>query len=307
MEYFPLLSSCTLESLPGLGAIAAARRCAPIRAISLPSAAHDGCFGFCERLPAGDRAAASCAATFLVPAELEEPMARRFPAAALIVADDPRSLFIDALEHLQRSGLVGLSSLLPSDPSISTGASIGTGAIVEPGVQIDEGAVIGAGAVIRRGTWIRAGAVVGENTVIGCVGINAHRGSDGKLRRFPHVAGVVVDEGASIGASCVVVRGILSSTRVGQGAIIGNLCNIGHGVETGSNVWISAGTLVGGHTTIGHAATIAMGCTIRDNVSIGETASVGMGSVVTKNVRAGASIFGNPAKTVATIAAGPRR
>ena len=101
--------------------------------------------------------------------------------------------------------------------------------------------------------------------------------------------------------------GILAPTRIGEDVIAGNICNVGHGASIEDGVWMSVGSLVGGHTVIRTKATIAMGVTIRDNLEIGESASLGMGSVVVKSVGAGHSVFGNPAKRMPRLNTGPQR
>ncbi|HTA64691.1 MAG TPA: hypothetical protein VK753_04225 [Xanthomonadaceae bacterium] len=306
MEYFPARRPCPLNSLPTLASIPQAAD-AVFHGVTLIDNPRAGCLTFCEKPPAGDAIDLAVDSTILVAHELAVPIARSYPRSTLLPVDDPRATFIDTLEYLQRSGLLGATSLLPENPSIASDARIGERAVVETGVQVDPGVSIGSGAIVRSGTWLRRGVTVGENCVIGTSGINAYVGRDGRRRGFPHLAGVMVGEGASVGAACVVVRGILSSTRIGTGSIVGNLCNIGHGVEIEENVWISVGTMVGGHTRIGAKATIGLSCAIRDNVRIGAAANVGMGSVVTKHVRAGASVFGNPARTYDSLQAGPAR
>ena len=266
-----------------------------------------GYLSFCEKVPSGEAADPDYNSTVLVSHGLADQLATSWPAARLLRVDDPRATFIDTLEYLQRNGLLGMSSLLPEAPTISPLAQIGAGAIVQPGTQVDAGVTIGCGAVIRAGTWLRRGAAIGENCVIGGIGINAYVGKDGRRRGFPHVASVIVGENVSLGAGCVVVRGILTSTQIGANSIIGNLCNIGHGVEIGDNVWISVGTMVGGHARIGAGATIAMSCAIRDNTEIGSRANVGMGSIVTKRVHAETSVFGNPARACPPLRTGPAR
>ena len=147
---------------------------------------------------------------------------------------------------------------------------------------------------------------MGENTVIGGVGINLHIGiSDGIRHRFPHIAGVIIDEGASIGANAVVVRGTLRSTLIGKDSIISNLCNIGHCVSIGKEVWISSSTTIGGYCLIGRNTNIGMNAVIKNGVSIGDKANVGMGAVVIKSVGDAESVFGNPARKVRFLKSGP--
>lgn len=305
MEYFEIQTPCLMDTLPTLASII--QLCGhSIHGIALLSKPLKGYLTFCDRIPAGD-ANLACTQTILVPQALQTELEKLFPSATLIAVPDPRAVFIDTIQYLQHANLLKLTSLMPGSPSVSPETKLGECVVVEPGVQIDADVTIGSGTVIRSGTWLQSGVTIGENSVIGTVGINAYVGLDGKRRGFPHLAGVIVGQGTSLGAACVVVRGILSSTRIGAGCIIGNMCNIGHGVEIDEDVWMSAGTLVGGHAKVGVRATIALGCTIRDNTSIGAGANVGMGSVVTKDVRAGYSVFGNPAKRFASISAGPAR
>lgn len=306
MEFFPARHPCLLHSLPSLATLpdAQGQQFLGVTFVDYP---RSGCLTFCERIPSGEAVDPSNNSTILVRHDLADRLAASWPAAKLLRVDDPRAVFIDTLEYLQRNDLLGASSLLPDTRTVSSDAQIGAGALVEPGAQVEAGVKIGCGAIVRAGTWLKRGATIGENCVIGGIGINAYVGQDGRRRGFPHLASAIVGEGVSLGAGSVVVRGLLSSTRIGDNSIIGNLCNIGHGVEIDDNVWISIGTMIGGHARIGAGATIAMGCTIRDNIRIGPHANLGMGSVVTKNVAASASVFGNPARAYPSLTVGPAR
>lgn len=306
MEFFPCRHPHPLNSLPTMASLAGAQD-AVIRGVTFIEYPRADYLTFCERPPPNEAIDRDFDSTVLVSHDLADRLTELWPSAKLLHVDDPRAVFIDTLEYLQGHDLLGSSSLLPEAPGVSPDARICSGAIVEAGVQIDAGATVGNGAIIHAGTWVQRGAIIGDNCVIGGIGINAYVGHDGRRRGFPHLAGVIVGEEASLGAGCVIVRGILSSTRIGRRGILGNLCNIGHGVEIGENVWISVGTLIGGHAGIEEGATIAMGCTIRDNVRIGTRANLGMGSVVTKHVPAGASVFGNPARRTSALNAGPTR
>lgn len=222
--------------------------------------------------------------------------------------DDARAVFIDLLQICrERSGVVPHARDYQATAAVHEAARIAPSAVLESGVCIAEGAEIGAGAVIRSGTRIAENTRIGENVCIGGDGITVYRARDGRLLRFPHVAGTTIGARTEIGSGTIIPSGILTPTEIGDDAVIGNLCNIGHGARIESSVWMSVGTLIGGHVLVEQGATIGMGVTIRDNRAVGENASVGMGSVVVQNVTAGRSVFGNPAKTMGPLKAGPTR
>lgn len=228
---------------------------------------------------------------------------------AKIVTSDPRAAFIALVEGWVRADAYDFSATLVQDQDFCDGkANIDDSASIEADVMIGEDAQIGPGVIIHRGciigprTKIRAGAVIGEE------GIATYKGVDGSLNSQPHIGTVAIGSDCEIGANVVICRAMLGRTLIGNDTIIGNLCNIGHGVQIDERVWMSVGCFVGGHATIGALATIGMGAVIRDNISIGARASLGMGSIVVKSVEGGQSVFGNPAKPVRSkLVTGPNR
>jgi UDP-3-O-[3-hydroxymyristoyl] glucosamine N-acyltransferase len=269
--------------------------------------AQKGDLCFCDKEPSTELIEVPAGVLILCSDVLINYIHRRYPDVICIPAPDPRSSFIDLGHKLLEQQLVEVSNVVPRPFGIHPSVVSGAQTVIHPEVRIDEGAVIGAQCVIHRGAWIQKGATIRDNATIGAVGINAYRGLDGRQRTFPHFASAIIGEDVEIGAGAVVVRGILNSTRIGKGSVIGNLCNIGHGVEIAEKAWMSVGCLIGGHTKVGVGATLGMGAVVRDNIEIGANAQIGMGSVVVKSVKANTSMFGNPARATGTIQAGPAR
>lgn len=262
---------------------------------------------FCDREPAADLRDIQEGSIILCAERLVEHVESRFPGAVCISLPDPRATFIDLGHRLLAEGRVKVSSVIPRPLGVHPTVEVGTHTVIDPETHIERGVKIGAQCVIHRGTWIKEGAVVRDNTVVGVEGINGYCGLDGIQRRFPHFAGTIVGNRVEIGAGVVIARGILNSTGIGTDSVIGNLSNIGHVVDVGDGVWMSVGCLIGGHTRIGAGAVLGMGVTIRDNLDIGHHAQIGMSSVVVRSVPPDTSVFGNPARTVPPIQAGPRR
>lgn len=244
----------------------------------------------------------------LTTGNLADHLKEKFPGIICINLPDPRAAFIDITKFLLENRAVDITDAIPRPFGIHSSTKIGQNSVIDPEARIDAGVTIGNHCVIQRGTWLQAGAIVRDHCTIGCPGINAYRGCDGLRRSFPHFAGVIIGEKVEVGAGTVIPCGILTSTLIGNRTIIGNLCNIGHGVVIGENAWLSVGCLIGGHAVIGNNATLAMGSIVRDNLTVGNGAQVGMGSVVTRGVEPDASVFGNPARNIPNmIKAGPQR
>lgn len=225
---------------------------------------------------------------------------------ATLVADDPRYVFIKFLEHVQKYDNYeplpgGISA------SVHSTAFVHEKAVLEKGVFIGENAWIGAGAVIKKGTVIGGSSIIRENTVIGCPGIALYKSKHGEVVRFPHLSGVTIGNNVEIGANVVIVQGTLKPTVIEDNVVIGNLCNIGHGVIIKSKVWMSVGTLVGGNCVVEDSSTLGLGVSVKDNLLIEEGSIIGMGAVLTKSTTKGSSYFGNPAKQLRSIKAGPTR
>ena len=259
---------------------------------------------FAEKPPKAELRDALCAAFVIT----NPSTASALDLKAGLIVEDPRALLIDLIEKLKTSpGFKPFSSVVQAGPQVHPHADIHPAATIEPEVFIGAHVQIGAGCVIKRGTCIENHVTIRENTVVGCDGIALYKARDGRVLRFPHLAGVVVEPGVEIGAGCVLPRGVLRSSRIGKETVIGNLSNLGHAVQIGSKVWMSVGCLIGGNTTIGDGCTLGLGVSVRDNVVIGDGSSIGMGSVVMKGLEPGSAVLGNPARLLPTVNSGPTR
>ena len=116
---------------------------------------------------------------------------------------------------------------------------------------------------------IGSDCVIGPNAVVGWVGLSYHdrrRRTSGSF--FPHLAGVRIGDGVDVGAQACICRGMLSHTTIGADAKIGSLVYVSHGVDVGARAWLSAGTAIAGHATIGAGALLGIGSVVVDNVEL---------------------------------------
>lgn len=262
---------------------------------------------FCDREPSIAINNVAEGSVILCTVDLLDHLCQRFPKTICYAQPDPRATFMDLSQYFQAKKMVEVDSVVPRPFGIHPTVVIGEQTVIHPETRIDESVKIGSQCVINRGSWIQAGTIIRDNTVIGGDGVNIYHGKDGKRRWFSHFGSVVIGENVEIGSGVVIMSGILSHTHVSRESVIGNLSNIGHSAQINENVWMSVGCLIGGLTKIGPGASLGLGVVVKDNIVIGDCVQVGMGSVVIKSIPPKTSVFGNPARKVGPIQAGPLR
>jgi len=281
-----------LDLVPGASAIAGDPQ-RIVCGVGALSPGHRDALAFCDARDAPERVAASAASVIAVPFPMQPG-----PAQTLVVVDDPRVWFIQAVEALLPE------SSRPAEPAVGTHATarVHADAVVSPAAAIGEGVSIGAGtrvgpgAVIYAGCTIGAGCSIGPGTVIGWVGLAYHQGKNGRRAFFPHLGSVRIGDWVDIGANSCICRGMLSDTIIGNSAKIGSLVYLSHGTTIGDNAWVSASAAVAGHSAVGDNAVLGIGAVVVDNVAIGPDVIVGGGAVVTRAAVAGEKLVGVPAR-----------
>jgi UDP-3-O-[3-hydroxymyristoyl] glucosamine N-acyltransferase len=183
------------------------------------------------------------------------------------------------------------SAVVAPTARIDKGAAIGANCVVGGNVTIGANTVIGAGTVIGDGTAIGAectlhanvtcyeriqigdGCVIHSGAVIGADGFGFASGPSG-WEKIAQLGAVSIGRCVEIGANTTIDRGALEDTRIADGVIIDNLCQIAHNVQIGEGtaiagcVGIAGSAVIGAHCMIGGGAGIVGHITIADGVQI---------------------------------------
>ena len=286
------------DRLPQAGLIGNPDR--PIHAIGALSAHESGVLAFCDAARAAGHLANTPAAVVIVPHALTAmPRAEQ----TFIAVDDVRAAFIDIVEallpHSRRP--VDPAPGIDADALIGEGAAISPLACVGPRVSVGAGTRVGPGAVLYEDSEIGRDCVIGPGAIIGWLGLAYHDRADGRRSFFPHLAGVRISDRVDVGAHACICRGMLSHTTIASDAKLGSLVYVSHGVDIAVRAWVSAGTAIAGHATIGANALLGIASVVVDNVGIGADAMVGGGSVVIRDASAGSTLHGVPARPVAAM------
>ncbi|MEM1214997.1 MAG: UDP-3-O-(3-hydroxymyristoyl)glucosamine N-acyltransferase [Bacteroidota bacterium] len=246
--------------------------------------------------------------------ELKSPV-----AATLIRVADPYQAFAALLHHYDQAAQArpeGISPLAQVDEQAQVGknvaigrfATIERGAIIEDDVVIFDQVYVGANARIGAGTVLHPGArvlhhcelgkqcVIYANAVIGSDGFGYVPDDKGVYSKIPQVGIVVLEDTVEIGANATIDRATLGETRIGQGAKLDNLVQIGHNVTIGAHTVIAAQTGVAGSTKIGKHCMIGGQVGFAGHIEIADGSKFQAQSGIAATIEEpGQAFFGSPA------------
>ncbi len=206
------------------------------------------------------------------------------------------------------------SAIIAPGVKLGQNVSIGANAVIESDVELADDVVIGAGcfigkgAVIGRGTMLWANVTVYHAVQIGSqclIHSGAVIGSDGfgyandggKWVKIPQLGTVIMGDGVEIGACTTIDRGALDNTRIGNGVIIDNQCQIAHNVIIGENTAIAGGVVMAGSLKIGRYCMIGGASVINGHMEICDHVTItGMAMVMRPITEPGVYSSGIPAQ-----------
>lgn len=186
---------------------------------------------------------------------------------------------------------------------IHQSAQVGNGCSIGPYSVIGKDCIIGDNCIVGNRVSLM-NCIIGDNciiqtgTVIGEDGFAYERFDNKELLHFPHIGKVIVSNNVEISANCSVARGSLSDTVIGRGTKLDALVHLAHNVKIGNNCELTAGTIIGGSTTVGNYTWTGLNSTLKDNITIGDNVIVGAGAMVISNVPNEDIVAGVPAKSI---------
>ncbi|MBM4366422.1 MAG: UDP-3-O-(3-hydroxymyristoyl)glucosamine N-acyltransferase [Deltaproteobacteria bacterium] len=214
---------------------------------------------------------------------------------ATIVVPSPILALADLLE--------GWFPEAPPGGAIHPSARVHPAAVLHPNVcvgadcEVGEGSVLFPGVVLYPRVRIGRNVRVHANAVLGADGFRYEPTAAG-LRRIVHVGGVVVGDGAEIGASSCIDRGLLGDTIIGPGAKIDNLVQVGHNCVIGPHAVLVSQVGLSGSVHVGVGAILAGQVGVADHRRIGDGARLGARTAVHTDIPAGETWLGEPARPV---------
>jgi UDP-3-O-[3-hydroxymyristoyl] glucosamine N-acyltransferase len=217
--------------------------------------------------------------------------------------DNPRAAFIKIINKISKNDnkKVGISptSIISSKASIGTNCYIGNNVVIGEDCKIGNDSVISDRAVIVQKCIIGNNCVIEPGVTIGADGFAYERDKKTlELERFPHIGGVRIGDNVEICANTSIARGSISDTVIGDGTKLDALVHVAHNVIIGRNCELTAGTIIGGSTTVGDTSWMGLNCTLKNKIKIGNNVIVGAGACVIHDVPDEDIVAGVPAKSI---------
>lgn len=177
---------------------------------------------------------------------------------------------------------------------VADDARVGAGCVIRAGVVVGAGVILEPRVVLCSGVELRRGVRVGAGSVLGRAGFGWAQGPGGFLR-VPHRGGVLVGEGAELGALCTVDAGVLAPTVIGAGARLDSHVHVGHNVQIGAGTFVAAQSGFAGSVVVGRGVRVGGQVGVADHITIGDEAQLAAKSGVIGDVPARSVVAGYPA------------
>ncbi|CUX97261.1 UDP-3-O-(3-hydroxymyristoyl)glucosamine N-acyltransferase [Candidatus Hoaglandella endobia] len=240
----------------------------------------------------------SCQASAVVLTEENLP----FSTCAALVVDNPYLTYARMAQLMDTTPKpaenISACAVLAPDVSLGQRVAIGANAVIESGVVLKDDVIIGPGCFIGKNThigartrlWanvtvyhdisIGAQCLIQSGAVIGSDGFG-YANDSGNWIKIPQLGRVIIGDQVEIGACTTIDRGALDDTRIGNGVMIDNQCQIAHNVVIGDNTAVAGGVIMAGSLTIGSYCMIGGASVINGHIAICDKVTVtGMGMVM---------------------------
>ena len=256
-------------------------------------------------------------------------MAKTTPASAVIVSEDfpaiPGGMLRSRNPYLAFARAINLFYKTPTYPLgihptavIAPTAKVGANAYIGAYVVIDDDVVIGDNAVLLPHVVIYRGVRIGANffahahavvrefctlgdnvvlqngVIVGCDGFGFARDGD-HWEKITQSGPTVLEDNVEVQANSCIDRASIGETRIGKGAKVDNLVQVGHGSAVGENTLLCSQVGLAGSTVVGNNAILAGQVGVAGHCNIGDGVIVTAQSGTHGDIPAGSMVSGSPA------------
>ena len=180
-------------------------------------------------------------------------------------------------------------------------ARVGARTVLHPQVVLYEDVVLGEDCRLHSGVQVREGCRIGDRVVvqngavIGSDGFGFAKDAEGRYEKIPQVGTVEIEDDVEIGALTAIDRSSLGVTRIGRGAKIDNLVQVGHSASIGRDTVLAGQVGIAGSAKVGDQVTLAGQVGVAGHLEIGDGVIATAQTGIPHSVPAGSFVSGYPA------------
>lgn len=205
----------------------------------------------------------------------------------------PRAV-VDPSARIDAEACVGPGAVVGARSRIGARSVLHANASVYADVEIGADCEIHAGAVLREGTRLGDRVILQPGVVLGGDGFGYEFDEQGRLEKVPQLGIVVLEDDVEVGANATIDRARFGETRIGRGAKLDNLVQIGHNVVVGEGSAIVAQSGIAGSTRIGRRVFMMAQSGVANGLRVGDGSFIGVRGGVVQDLPAGSRVFGFP-------------
>lgn len=190
---------------------------------------------------------------------------------------------------------IGAYAVIGENCVIGDHATILPHVVIYPNARIGDHFFAHAHSVVRENCRLGHNVILQNGVVVGSDGYGFAKDDKGKWHKIVQSGPAIIEDDVEIQANSCIDRASVGETRIGRGAKIDNLVQVGHGSSIGENTLLCAQVGLAGSTHIGDDAILAGQVGVAGHCHIGDRVIVTAQSGVGGNIEAGKVISGSPA------------
>ena len=186
----------------------------------------------------------------------------------------------------------GCNFYLEENVKIGNNVFIGNNVTIKKNCKIGNNVIIGSNVIIESAD-IGDDVHICDGAIIGKKGFGFKFVND-KCIRIPHIGRVIIFNGCEIGSFCVIDRGSIGNTVIGENTFIDNFVHVAHNVVIGKRCIFAAQVGIAGSTKIGNNVVIGGQSGVSGHLVIGDNVKIGGKSGIIKNIKDNEVVMGYP-------------
>src|SRR5438067_3450510 len=208
---------------------------------------------------------------------------------------------VHATAAIHRSAKLGKNASVGAYVVIDADVTIGENCTLLPHVVIYRGAKIGknffahAHAVVREDCRLGDNVILQNGAVVGADGYGFAKDARGEWHKIAQSGPAVIEDDVEIQANACVDRASVGETRIGRGAKIDNLVQVGHGSKVGERTLLCAQVGLAGSTHVGKDVILAGQVGVAGHCHVGDGVIATAQTGIPNDVEAGKIVSGYPA------------